>query len=67
MQWELVGRMKVKINKKLCDNCGKCIEVCPRGVFGWHNGQVVVKDESACVGCMACVANCPKNAIEVEE
>ena len=33
----------VKIDKKKCTNCKKCIEVCPVRVFGMENEEVELK------------------------
>lgn len=59
----------VKIDYTKCDNGGRCIPICPKGVFGHDsNKKVKVVDEKACILCMACVekAVCKTNAIKVE-
>lgn len=58
---------KVTIDKKKCTNCRRCVEICPAGVFGMDNEEVVVKDESKCIVCRACEVQCPHQAIKVEE
>jgi len=50
-----------------CTNCKKCIEICPKKVFGEKNGKVVVNDEFSCTMCMDCVSVCEENAIRIEE
>lgn len=59
-----------KIDSNKCDNCGKCIELCPMGVFAKEEGEegkVVVKKPQECIGCKACEVQCPKEAIKVED
>ncbi len=70
-----------KVNKELCTACGKCCEVCPKGIielvpisktFGVQcsntdKGAVTRKVcKEGCVGCMKCQKNCEFDAITVE-
>ncbi len=48
-----------------CDNCGRCVEVCPRKVLKVEDGKIVVGNVLECSMCMECVKNCEENAIEV--
>ena len=59
--------VNIKINKKKCTNCKKCIDICPMGVFGYENDEVVVKDPKKCILCKTCLIHCPEDAIEIEE
>lgn len=45
-----------------CIGCGKCERLCPLGNVSLTDGKPVWSD--ACTHCMACIANCPTNAIE---
>jgi DNA-directed RNA polymerase subunit D len=58
---------KIKLNKKLCDACGKCIEVCPKRVLVNVRKEVKVRNIAECTLCQDCVDACPKGpgAIEV--
>ena len=58
---------KIEILEKNCDNCGKCVEICPRKVLTKTDGKVEVRDLMACTLCQDCVEACPKNppAIQV--
>ncbi len=54
----------ITINQKACIGCGKCIEVCPKGIYDVINkkSQVVGLDE--CISCKSCFRQCPVGAIE---
>nr|WP_319376971.1 mercury methylation ferredoxin HgcB [uncultured Methanoregula sp.] len=49
-----------------CINCGRCMEVCPHGVFAPGKDTVSIAQPSACMECGACQKNCPVQAIEVQ-
>ncbi|GBC69581.1 Tetrathionate reductase subunit B [archaeon HR01] len=49
---------------KMCNHCEEpsCVEVCPvNATYKAPNGEVLV-DDSVCIGCGACVQNCPYGA-----
>lgn len=48
-----------------CIGCGKCIEVCPHGVFELENNKATIVDKNNCMECGACARNCPLSAITV--
>ena len=48
-----------------CNGCGRCIEVCPHGVFKIKNRKAYIIDKDSCMECGACAMNCPAEAIEV--
>jgi len=56
----------VKISSSKCNQCGACVNVCPRGVFEKKGEKVVVKQADACILCKACVDVCENRAITVE-
>jgi NAD-dependent dihydropyrimidine dehydrogenase PreA subunit len=56
---------KVTIDYKKCTTKKTCIDVCPVGVFELKGKKVVVAHEDQCIGCHACEASCPENAITV--
>jgi len=54
---------KAKIDKKLCTECGDCIEVCR---FASISSDFIV-DSISCEGCAVCSYICPARAIEMED
>jgi len=59
---------KVKINEKLCDSCGKCVDVCPKRVLTiTENGKKVeLRNVIDCTVCKDCVDVCPASPPAVE-
>lgn len=54
----------VRISSEKCKKCGKCFEVCPKGVF--DQKSFTVKKAENCSLCMRCVEMCEQNAISVK-
>jgi len=48
-----------------CTGCGRCVEVCPHGVFEMRDKRAAVTDRDRCMECGACALNCEFNAITV--
>jgi len=48
-----------------CTGCGRCVEVCPHGVFEMEGKRAVLTDRDRCMECGACAKNCEFNAITV--
>ena len=48
-----------------CTGCKRCVEVCPRGVFGMVGRKARIFDKNDCMECGACALNCPAKAIAV--
>ena len=55
----------LKLDSDKCIGCGKCLEVCPRGVFSILGGKAVIVDRDLCIECGACKQNCAFAAISV--
>ncbi|MHC1605003.1 MAG: 4Fe-4S binding protein [Candidatus Methanofastidiosia archaeon] len=51
--------VKLQIDKKSCNMCGRCEKVCPMGV------NPVKGNNTNCILCGKCVDNCPTNAITI--
>jgi len=49
-----------------CTGCGRCVEVCPRGVFEMGEKKVRITDRDLCMECGACATNCEFGAISVK-
>jgi len=48
-----------------CAGCGRCVEVCPRGVFEMQDKRAALTDKDLCMECGACAKNCEFGAISV--
>ena len=48
-----------------CRGCGKCVEVCPHGVFEMVGSKARIFERDSCMECGACALNCPAHAIAV--
>lgn len=60
--------LTVSIDKDLCNDCGKCVEVCAFGGLEMADGNLVM-DPEKCFGCGRCERVCPTGAttISLEE
>jgi Fe-S-cluster-containing hydrogenase component 2 len=47
----------------VCDHRGLCIDICPVGAITRKKNGIVFLDKNTCIGCQACVAFCPINAM----
>ena len=56
----------LNLDQERCHGCGRCTEVCPRGVFEAAAGPVRVADRDSCLECGACALNCPAGALTVK-
>ena len=59
---------KIEVSDEKCNDCGKCVDICPKRVFVLKDNKLEVRDLLACNLCMDCVSFCPQNppAITVE-
>ena len=55
----------LQYSPEMCSGCGRCVEVCPHGVFEMLNKRAVLTDRNLCMECGACARNCDFNAISV--
>lgn len=58
------------IDKKLCEGCGVCVELCRFGALIETDGlgyRVVSVDPHTCEGCGVCERVCPNDAIKLKE
>ena len=57
--------VSLRLEAEACIGCGRCVEVCPHGVFGMADEKSVIADRDACMECGACALNCPVDALKV--
>lgn len=43
----------------LCNNCGKCVDVCPKKALSIDNEKKVIWNKEKCVNCDNCIKKCP--------
>ena len=55
----------LRLKAEQCVGCGRCLEVCPHGVFALEQGRSRITDRDACMECGACARNCPFDALWV--
>ncbi|UCG78490.1 MAG: 4Fe-4S binding protein [Nitrospirota bacterium] len=56
----------IEYNADKCTGCGRCIEVCPHGVFDMNGKKAFITDKDLCMECGACANNCEFEAISVD-
>ncbi len=56
----------LRYSADVCTGCGRCVEVCPRGVFVMENRKARVTDSNLCMECGACSLNCEFGALQVD-
>ena len=62
----LAGVTTLQFFVEKCTGCGRCLEVCPRGVFAKEQNKVRITDKDLCIECGACAQNCAFGALSVE-
>jgi NAD-dependent dihydropyrimidine dehydrogenase PreA subunit len=55
----------LKYSSEKCAGCGRCVEVCPHGVFKMQDKRAAITDRDLCMECGACALNCEFGAITV--
>lgn len=55
----------LKMISDKCIGCGRCLEVCPHGVFEMEEHHAQIKNPDNCMECGACTQNCIAGALSV--
>ena len=55
----------VTVDRKKCDGCEECLEVCTAGMFRMQGGRAAPLEDRECLGCEICVGVCDEGAITV--
>ncbi|GBD98904.1 ferredoxin-1 [bacterium BMS3Abin07] len=55
----------LEFSPEKCTGCGRCVEVCPHGVFEINEKKAHITDKDLCMECGACTNNCEFGAIKV--
>ncbi|MCU0650789.1 MAG: 4Fe-4S binding protein [Candidatus Omnitrophica bacterium] len=63
----MAKEIKVRIDRKKCDGCGKCVIACHEGVIKIINGKAKVVNGPSCDGLGACIGGCPRGAITIKQ
>ncbi len=52
-----------------CDNCGKCVEACPKNIFEMKNNKLQINKDNlmSCHLCGACIDICPREGVRLNE
>ena len=61
----LLAGHSLVLDETLCNGCGRCVEVCPHGVFAMVSHVARVTSRDTCMECGACRMNCSEAAIQV--
>jgi NAD-dependent dihydropyrimidine dehydrogenase PreA subunit len=61
------GAVLVSVTASSCVGCGRCLSVCPVGVFAWDasGSHAVASNAGRCIRCHRCLQTCPAGAITV--
>jgi len=60
-------RKIIKINEKLCNGCGLCVNACHEAAIGLVDGKAKLLRDDYCDGLGNCLPVCPTGAISFEE
>ncbi len=61
----LANTTTLSYDQAKCTGCGRCVEVCPHGVFELAEKRARITDRDNCMECGACAVNCEFGAIAV--
>jgi anaerobic carbon-monoxide dehydrogenase iron sulfur subunit len=58
----VIKNNQIRVDRKLCDGCGKCAQVCNKIFLAPDTNYALM-----CNQCAACVKTCPENAMTIKE
>jgi len=61
------GVSTLKLTAEKCTGCGRCVDVCPHGVFDIHDHRAQIIALDSCMECGACSQNCSFGALSVKK
>lgn len=61
-----MSELRIRIDRGLCDGCGKCITACSEEVLAMDSGKASLIDEYFCDGLGECLPACPTGALTLE-
>lgn len=56
----------LELDKKKCNGCKSCLQVCPHEVFQFSDKKAFIVNKDNCMECGACQQNCAPGAITVQ-
>ena len=60
------GVAAVSVDQSACVACGRCLQICPKGVFEWNgSNRAAATSPDACIRCGRCLQVGPASAITV--
>jgi DNA-directed RNA polymerase subunit D len=49
----------IKIDSKKCNACGKCVNICPKGILSIKDNKLKIESQMRCTICKDCEEECP--------
>jgi len=62
-RYKLVSQLPTREGRE-CSLCGICEEICPSGAMDAERGEA---DKTKCIVCLSCLANCPEEALKIND
>jgi len=53
------------VNRSLCNQCGKCLDVCPEQALTFNGEESLNVDRQRCKACGTCVSECYQDALTI--